>query len=565
MKSIYAVLLCALLFFSIPLSRYPVCEASRSVEFRYFFRDDPVETLAHLSLEQKVGQILIFGFRGSRLDREFEDWLASGRLGNVKVFLRNVRSKEQMRELTDHIVSLALHSPTGIPPFIATDMEGGTVNHIRYRGIYLAPAAGLLGATGNVEYGRDAARLIALTLYNHGVNMNLAPCVDVLTNERNRVIGPRSYSSEPEIVAEMARAFITEHRRLGIMTTAKHFPGHGMTRYDSHLFSAVVDLDEEQLREHHVMPYISLIEHRHLDGVMVSHIIYDAVDPFFPASLSHDVIEGYLREGLGFDGIVVTDDLEMQGTQTYTHDILKTFVLSFRAGNDLFLISHTEESQHKVMENVVSLFERGILSEEELDRRVLRILAAKRRYLARFYGTHGGSVVQEQQLSQAIEDTVRLTRDGIVLMSSNLNESTPDFFKGLIREDKRGLILSPSTSFAIRAKRYLPLWDVLDIEFYPDKGENRERLASNRDRLAEYDFILLGFANERHIPWAWTCVREGIPFAILSYDNPQYALHFSSHALFMVTCFAPYNPGTDALFTTVFETGRFSGYFPYRF
>jgi beta-N-acetylhexosaminidase len=541
------------------------CDASKNVEFRYFFRDDPEELLGRMSIDEKIGQILIFGFRGSSLGPQYEELLADGRLGNIKIFLRNVRSRHQMLELTDRIASLTLLSRHGIPPFIATDMEGGTVNHVRYSGIYLAPAAGLIGATENVEYGRAAARLIALTLYNHGVNMNLAPCVDVLTDWRNRVIGTRSYGSDPRIVAGMARVFIEEHRRLGILTTAKHFPGHGMTLYDSHLLSASVDISPSELRELHLSPYQSLIDARVLDGVMVSHLIYSTLDPFYPASLSSRIIEEYLRGEMGFDGIVLTDDLEMQGTQVLAEDILKAFILAFRAGNDLFLVSHSPETQMRLVEGIGSLFESGILDEEQLDRKVLRILHAKQRYLNRFYGTHGGSRVQEKLLQQSIEENVRLTADGIVLISSRIDGPVPSFFKGLLRDNTRGLILSPSRSFAVRASRYLPGWELVDIGFYPEKEENWELIKASTDKLGEYDFILLGFANERHIPWARACVRAGTPYAILSYDNPQYALRFSSSAQLIVTCFAPYNPATDALFLSVFRTGRFLDHFPYDF
>jgi beta-N-acetylhexosaminidase len=539
--------------------------ASKSVEFRYFFRDRPQEALDRLSLEEKIGQVLIFGFYGDHLDPEYEEWLGSGRLGNIKIFLRNVKSREQIRALNDRITDLALHSPQGIPPFIATDMEGGTVNHIRYRGIYLAPAAGLLGATGSLEYGRKAARLIALTLYNHGINMNFAPCVDVLTDGRNRVIGTRSYSSDPDIVTGMARAFIEEHRRLGILATGKHFPGHGMTRYDSHLFSAIVDLEISELEEVHVRPYLSLIDDRTLDGIMVSHITYSALDSFYPASLSDRVIEEYLRGDLGFRGIVVTDDLEMEGTQAHAGDIIKTFMLAFRAGNDLLLVSHTKESQQLLMETLPSLFERGLLDEKELDLKVLRVLDMKRRYLARFYGTHGGQTVQEHLMARAIDETLAMTPEGMVLMSSHLEGSLPSLFDRLVRSKARGLILSPSTSFAVRAKQYLPLFDLVDIGFYPDKQANWQKLVTTKNEFEQYDFILLGFANERHMPWAHACARSGVPYAILSYDNPQYARHYSSSALFIATCFGPYNPAAELLFQAVFKTGSFPGHFPYDF
>ena len=543
----------------------PSSASSTAADFRYFFRDTPEQILDSLSLEEKIGQILIYGFYGRELDADHESWMAEGKLGNIKIFLRNAASHAQLKSLTEHVTELALASSHGIPPFIATDMEGGTVNHVRYSGIYLAPAAGLLGAVERVDYSHQAARLIALTLYNHGVNMNFAPCVDILTNRYNRVIGTRSYSTDPDVVVSMAQAFIHEHRKLGILTTAKHFPGHGMTAYDSHLFSATVDMPKTDLYDIHVSPYHQLIEKRALDGVMVSHITYGAIDPLFPATLSSKVINGYLRGELGFRGIVVTDDLEMQGTATYAGDIVKTFLLSFRAGNDLFLLSHNKETQQKLLSEAVNMVRSGILSEEELDEKVLRILKAKQRYLARFYGTHGGTLVQKKVWDQAIHENIRLTADGIVLISSHMDISTPSYFRKMKQDDKKGLILSPSKSFGIRAKRYLPLWDIVDIGFYPDKHENRKRIEQIEKTLKAYDIIVLGFANERHISWARACMRADVPFAILSYDNPQYALPFAPHTLFIATCFAPYNPATDALFLSVFETGRFSENFPYAF
>ncbi|MFW6137946.1 MAG: glycoside hydrolase family 3 N-terminal domain-containing protein, partial [Spirochaetota bacterium] len=158
------------------------------------------ELLLSMDLEEKIGQTLIFGFHGYSLDYDYQQWLESGRLGNIKIFLRNVLSKDQIIDLTSAINYLVNSSKHGIPPFIATDLEGGTVYHVRYPGVSVAPAAGFLGATGNPENSRDAARLIALNLLSLGINMNLAPCVDVLTNPHNSVIGTRSYSSDPNTV-----------------------------------------------------------------------------------------------------------------------------------------------------------------------------------------------------------------------------------------------------------------------------------------------------------------------------------------------------------------------------
>jgi hypothetical protein len=255
----------------------------------------------------------------------------------------------------------------------------------------------------------------------------------------------------------------------------------------------------------------------------------------------------------------------MQGILQYAGDILKVFILAFRAGNDLFLVSHTKALQETLIGEAAALFENGILREEELDEKVLRILRAKKRHLNRFYATHGGSLVQEKLIGQAIEENEKISYQGIVLVSTNVDGSIPAYFKTAVRDKKKGLILAPTKSFGIRVGRYLPGWDVIDIDYYPERTANMQKIEEVRKIFNSYDLIILGFANERHIPWARACIREDTPFAILSYDNPHYAERFSSNALFIATSFGPYNPAASALFRTVFETGKFRSNFPYKF
>lgn len=378
MRNKTAVLLaiCILLFSALLIHKR--IEAAKTLQFKPFFTEDVNDILSGMSLEEKVGQVMIFGFWGTSLDDDYETWLSSGRVGNIKIFRRNVESKEQLQGLTARITLLASISEKGIPPFIATDMEGGVVNHIRYTGSFLAPSAGHIGASGDTENCKNVSRLIALTLLDHGINMNFAPCADVLTNPANRVISTRSYSSDPNIVYDMVKIFIDEHEKVGILTTMKHFPGHGMTDFDSHLFSDSVDTIKEELYRVHILPYRKLINEKQLDGCMVSHIIYNEIDPVYPAAFSHQIIEGLLRDELSFNGIVVTDDLEMEGSQSYVQDIVQAFILAFNAGNDLLLVSHTKEKQRGLLDHAVELFKNGTLSEEELDQKVLRIMRKKR-------------------------------------------------------------------------------------------------------------------------------------------------------------------------------------------
>jgi beta-N-acetylhexosaminidase len=351
-------------------------------QFNSFFRINERKALKAMSIEEKIGQIFIFGFAGDTLDADYQAWLSEGRVGNVKIFARNVDSKQQLRDLTTFVALRSMSSPSCIPPFIATDLEGGTVNHVRYPGMPSIPAAARIE---NRRQCREVSRTIAHILSETGINMNFAPCADVITNAGNRVIGNRSYSSNPRVVATMALTFILEHERAGIMTTVKHFPGHGMTRLDSHYEAESVDTGLKELKKIHLLPYRKLIRKGFLHSVMLAHVTYDALDPANPATFSAQVVEHLLRGKMHFRGITVTDDLEMESAEGYAGGIEQAFVLAFEAGNDLFLVAHSKRKQALLLKRVPELFRTGVLSEDELDERVLRILRIKKRYLSCFY------------------------------------------------------------------------------------------------------------------------------------------------------------------------------------
>jgi beta-N-acetylhexosaminidase len=563
MKKKKTFLMC-LLFFSLLLFNEK-SEAAQALQFKPFFTESEDELIVRMSLDEKIGQILIFGFWGDSLDDNFQKWIKEGKLGNIKIFLRNVESGEQLQELTNFVTALTSETEYGIPPFIATDMEGGTVNHIRFEGISLAPSAGLIGASENIDNARNTAKLIAHTLLDFGINMNFGPCSDILTNPENRVISTRSYSSDPQRVYEYSKIFIREHEKLGIFTTMKHFPGHGMTSFDSHLFSDSVDIKKDELLKVHLLPYRRLIREKKADGVMVSHIIYDDLDPEYPAAFSPVVINELLRKELNFDGIIITDDLEMEGSKGYAENIIDAFTLAFKAGNDLFLVAHTKEIQEELINSAAGLFRDGILSVDELDQKVYRILRAKKNYLSRFYTNLSFEEEHDTILRQSAETVDKASREGIVLLSSKINGSIPEFFRLTKDKNLKGLILSPNSDFTDNVIKYLPDWDVIDIGSFPERQYNKKRAKETQHLLKSYDMIVLGFTSIRQIEWAEACIQENIPFAILSINNPLTPMRFSDRTLFLATSFGPYSPATDALYKCTFETGEFMGVFPYDF
>jgi beta-glucosidase-like glycosyl hydrolase len=555
------VILYTILFF-LPMTALNPSSEDGGIPFRSFFEENAETCLSRMSLDEKIGQILMFGFQGTSLDEDFAQWIGDGTVGNVKIFLRNVESKQQLIALIDSMVRLA-DGGVGIPPFIATDLEGGVVDHVRMPGVFRAPAAGLIGATAYAENNRAASRFIAFTLSELGINMNFAPCADVLTRTDNMVIGSRSYSSDPRLVTAMVESFVEEQKQMGILSTVKHFPGHGMTDFDSHIRLIRVDTTRREMEEVHLLPYRNLISTGVLDGCMVSHIIYDVLDPEHPAAFSPSIVKNLLRGELAFEGLVITDDLEMKGSQRYAGQIVEAFHLAFEAGDDLQLISHTKTTQIKLLENISRFFREGTLSETELDERVLRILRLKKKYLPLFYSLKSLIPDFSTLRSHALDESRKAAQEGISLLSSRISDPLPVYFRNLTRSAAKVLILSPSDEFSYLAALYMDDCTIEDIRLLPDRRENRKRIENLRPSFHGYDMIVVGLANIRQMEWATACVEEGVPFCIFAIDNPFAAFDFQKDALFIAASFDPYRPGLDSLFDSVFKTGEFDGIFPY--
>lgn len=298
------------------------------------------------SLEEVAGELLILGFAGTVLtpDNPIVADIRDRHVGGVVLFttaladqngLRNVESPEQVRALCADLQETAGDRTL----LIAVDQEGGLVARLGpEHGFPATRSAAELGATGDPEVTRAAAAQIAETLVANGFNLNFAPVVDVNVNPDNPVIGAvdRSFSSDPAVVTAHAEAFIEAHRAEGVLTSLKHFPGHGSSKADSHL--GFVDVTSTWSRAE-LEPFRALIAGRLADTVMVAHVFNANLDPEVPASLSPKVIEGLLRGELGFTGPVVSDDMQMGAiTQHYSfEDSIRRALL---AGNDLLVFGN---------------------------------------------------------------------------------------------------------------------------------------------------------------------------------------------------------------------------------
>ena len=249
------------------------------------------------------GQLLFVGFEGTEVPRDLAALLAQGRVGGVVLFSRNIESPAQLRELVD-----ALHhaAPPELPPLLAIDQEGGRVQRLRAPWTEWPPMR-QLGDRDEPEATRAFAQALALELAELRIHLDFAPVVDVDTNPKNPVIGDRSFGREPARVIRHARAVIEALQAGGVAACAKHFPGHGDTDLDSHLRLPRVRHDLHRLREVELAPFAAAVA-AGVASIMTAHVVFEAVDPRRPATLSPDVM-ALLREELGYDGVVLSDDL----------------------------------------------------------------------------------------------------------------------------------------------------------------------------------------------------------------------------------------------------------------
>ncbi|WHX47494.1 beta-N-acetylhexosaminidase [Paenibacillus woosongensis] len=333
--------------------------------------------LSNLTLEQKIGQMFICGFPGTAADEGIKGLIAEHHLGGIIYFRRNIESVEQLSRLSRELQQLPRSTPE-IPLFISMDQEGGMVARLDHDGVSRIQGSMALGAANDPALTEKAATLAAKELTALGINLNFAPCVDVNNNPANPVIGVRSFGEDPLQVAEHGAAAIRGYQNQGVSATAKHFPGHGDTAVDSHHGLASVPHSKERLYRVELPPFRKAIESG-VDMIMTAHVIFPAFEPDgIPATLSRRVLTGLLRTELGFEGVIITDCLEMHAISK-SCGIAEGAVRAIEAGADIVLVSHTLEEQVRAIQTVLAAVQSGRLSEEQIDESVRRILSLKQK------------------------------------------------------------------------------------------------------------------------------------------------------------------------------------------
>lgn len=338
--------------------------------------DPALAKLDKLSLEEKVGQLVIVGMEGTTIDNATSKMLDTYHVGGFVFFKDNMESVDQSVQLFNSLKKANQDNP--IPLWMSIDEEGGRVTRLPEAFVKL-PSSGQVGKSNDSGLAQEFGSQIGQRAAGFGLNMVYSPVLDVNSNPDNPVIGDRSFGSSADQVSKLGIAAMKGIQETGVVPVVKHFPGHGDTSVDSHFGLPVVNHSMERLNEVELAPFKKAIDEG-TDVVMVSHLLMSKIDPDTPASYSKPVITGLLREQLGFEGVVITDDMTMGAVETGQIGIGEAAVRSVLAGTNIVLVGHDYEREEEVIQSLIQAVKSKRISEEVLNERVLPILRLKEKY-----------------------------------------------------------------------------------------------------------------------------------------------------------------------------------------
>ncbi|MFC5447364.1 beta-N-acetylhexosaminidase [Paenibacillus aestuarii] len=337
---------------------------------------DPMQAkLAKMSLDEKIGQMILAGIDGYTMTPEAHKLLESYHVGGIILYKPNVKSSAQLVELTNALKKA--NNVNQLPLWIGADEEGGRVTRLPDE-IIKTPTNQEIGKTGNAAFAFNVGSLLGKELHAYGLNVDFAPVLDVNSNPNNPVIGDRSFGANATVVTSMGVQAMKGLQAQHVTPVVKHFPGHGDTSVDSHVGLPVVQNDLTRLRKLELVSFTEAIK-QDADAVMVAHILLPKVDPQNPATMSKKIMTDLLRQELGFQGVVITDDMTM-GAITQNYNLADSAVKSVVAGANVILVGHEYDKIVAVTEALRQAVQDKRIPLETIDQSVMRIMKLKQKY-----------------------------------------------------------------------------------------------------------------------------------------------------------------------------------------
>ncbi|SCY91300.1 beta-N-acetylhexosaminidase [Alkaliphilus peptidifermentans] len=339
-------------------------------------KEDPIKKqIEKMTIDEKIGLLVIVGLDGYAIDDDSKSLIEEYYVGGFILFGRNVKNTNSLLQLINSLKSTNKNNK--IPLFISIDEEGGRVSRVP-KEFMKVPTNRKIGQINNKELSFEIGNVIGEKIRALGFNLNFAPVMDIDSNPLNPVIGDRSFGSDERIVSQLGIETMKGLQNSGVIPVVKHFPGHGDTFLDSHISLPTVDKDLNSLQQFELIPFKEAIDNN-ADAVMIAHILYSRIDSENPATLSKTIITEVLRNQMNFEGVVITDDMTM-GAIIENYDIGDAAVKSVNAGSDIILVCHGYDNAIKVIKDLKSAVEGGIISIEKIDESLYRILQLKHKY-----------------------------------------------------------------------------------------------------------------------------------------------------------------------------------------
>ena len=467
--------------------------------------------------EELLGQVFFLGYQGVGPSREIQSWITDHHIGGVKLFPRNVSDLTSLAEDVAFMQMLSTRGRFHIPLFVATDQEGGWVRQIKDE-TSISPGNLALGAIGAPQDAYWTGYYLGEELAALGINMDFAPTADVYLNPEASVIGPRSFGSDPSETGLLSAAYARGMQKAGVITTAKHFPGHGSADKDSHGRLPRIDVSLSQLLDRDLVPYRILISEG-IPAIMTRHLAFPRIlGNLTPSSLSPFFLQSILRDRLGFTGIIITDDMEMDGVLTGGLDTPTACRKALEAGNDMVLVSHTPLTQKRTWDELIRVIHDDPAFKAAVKGSVRRILQTKLRFIRDGYTP--GSAIPELVKSLvpapgAREFFTQSATRAVTLLASAQVPFRP-------RKDSRILLVGQFPEFMSEGLRRFPHAQTFLFPFTPFYVARPEDRAFVRSRAASFDTIIFCLANFNSLDVLRELAGEPKKVIVISALSPVY-------------------------------------------
>lgn len=327
-----------------------------------------------LSLEEKIGQLFMIGIEEKNIEK-IVGLIQNKKIGGVVLYKSNYSNYDEMIELINKIKTV--NQSNSIPIFISIDQEGGRVNRMPPEILNLKSAT-KLAEKQDLELIKKSGEIIGKMLNKNGISINYAPVLDIRRFKKKHAIGDRCYGEDKEDVSKNAIEVMKEMQKQGVISVIKHFPGHGLTKKDSHFSIPKIDEEIETLENEDMIPFENAIKNG-ADAIMIGHLIVKKIDKKYPASLSKKVIQKYLIEKYNYKGLIITDDLKMMAIRLH-YNMKKAVLKAIEAGNDIIMIGLPDKKINKIIKYITKKVKKEKLNIEKINNSVKKIIDMKEKY-----------------------------------------------------------------------------------------------------------------------------------------------------------------------------------------